>query len=262
MDGPVRSEAGIPLATSYGPADLPAADAIPSPGVFPFTRGNFPGGYRGRLWTMRQLPGFATAAETNRRSHYLLANGQTGLSVACEMPTLMGQDSRAPTSRGEVGRCGVAIDSLADMEVLFDGIPLDRVSTSMTINATAAILLCMYIAVAERRGVRPDRLDGTTQNDILKEYIARGTYIYPAAPSMRVAGHGGETRAWGGRWQTHAQRAAPSAFPEAGGSGSMARAVTARPAGATVSVRPWRWVTTGSRAARGGGRRSPPPRPV
>ncbi|TMJ11898.1 MAG: methylmalonyl-CoA mutase, partial [Bacillati bacterium ANGP1] len=156
------------------------------PGAYPFTRGIYPTMYRGRLWTMRQYGGYAGAEESNRRYRYLLAQGQTGLSVAFDLPTQMGFDSDHPVAQAEVGKVGVAIDSLADMEVLFDGIPLDRVSTSMTINATAAILLCMYIAVGERQGVPLDRLDGTTQNDILKEYIARGTYIFPPGPSLRL----------------------------------------------------------------------------
>jgi methylmalonyl-CoA mutase N-terminal domain/subunit len=156
------------------------------PGQFPYTRGIHATGYRGRLWTMRQFSGFATAPETNRRYHYLLRNGQTGLSVAFDMPTLMGQDSDAPTSRGEVGHCGVAIDSLADMERLFDGIPLGQITTSMTINSPAAILLCMYLAVAEKQGVSFSELGGTLQNDILKEYIAQKEYIFPPAPSMRL----------------------------------------------------------------------------
>ncbi len=156
------------------------------PGQFPYTRGIHPSGYRGRLWTMRQFSGFATAEETNRRYKYLLANGQTGLSVAFDMPTLMGQDSDAPTSRGEVGHCGVAIDSLADMETLFEGIPLGEITTSMTINSPAAILLCMYIAVAEKQGVPASQLGGTLQNDILKEFIAQKEFIFPPAPSMRL----------------------------------------------------------------------------
>jgi methylmalonyl-CoA mutase N-terminal domain/subunit len=156
------------------------------PGQYPYTRGIHPGGYRARLWTMRQFSGFATAEQTNRRYKYLLANGQTGLSVAFDMPTLMGQDSDAPTSRGEIGHCGVAVDSLADMETLFDGIPLGEVSTSMTINSPAAVLLCMYQGVAERQGVPFDRLNGTLQNDILKEFIAQKEYIFPPYPSMRL----------------------------------------------------------------------------
>jgi methylmalonyl-CoA mutase N-terminal domain/subunit len=156
------------------------------PGEFPYTRGPHPNMYRGKLWTMRQYAGYATAAESNARYRYLLEQGQTGLSVAFDLPTQMGLDSDQPLARGEVGKVGVAIDTLEDMEQLFDGIPLDRVSTSMTINATAAILLAMYIAAARRQGVSAARLSGTLQNDILKEYIARGTYIYPPRPSLRI----------------------------------------------------------------------------
>jgi methylmalonyl-CoA mutase N-terminal domain/subunit len=156
------------------------------PGQYPYTRGIHASGYRGRLWTMRQFSGFATAEETNRRYHYLLKNGQTGLSVAFDMPTLMGQDSDAPTSRGEIGHCGVAIDSLADMETLFRGIPLGEVSTSMTINSPAAILLAMYLAVAEKQGVPFSGVSGTLQNDILKEFIAQKEFIFPPEPSMRL----------------------------------------------------------------------------
>jgi methylmalonyl-CoA mutase, N-terminal domain len=176
---------GIQLKPLYSSADLPQRPEE-FPGQFPYTRGIHPSGYRGRLWTMRQFSGFATAEETNRRYKYLLANGQTGLSVAFDMPTLMGQDSDAPTSRGEVGHCGVAIDSLADMERLFDGIPLGEITTSMTINSPAAILLCMYIAVAEEQGVSASKLGGTLQNDILKEFIAQKEFIFPPAPSMRL----------------------------------------------------------------------------
>jgi methylmalonyl-CoA mutase, N-terminal domain len=176
---------GIPLKPLYTAEDLPGRPEE-LPGQFPYTRGIHPSGYRGRLWTMRQFSGFATAEETNRRYKYLLANGQTGLSVAFDMPTLMGQDSDAPTSRGEVGHCGVAIDSLADMETLFDGIPLGDITTSMTINSPAAILLCMYIAVAEKQGVSPAKLGGTLQNDILKEFIAQKEFIFPPEPSMRL----------------------------------------------------------------------------
>jgi len=156
------------------------------PGDYPFTRGVQPTMYRGRFWTMRQYAGFGTAKESNERYKYLLQAGQTGLSVAFDLPTQMGYDSDHGMSQGEVGKVGVAIDSLADMEVLFDGIPLDQVSTSMTINSTAAILLCMYIAVAEKQGVSADKISGTIQNDILKEYMARGTYIYPPKESMRI----------------------------------------------------------------------------
>jgi len=156
------------------------------PGEYPYTRGVQPTMYRGRFWTMRQYAGFGTAKESNERYKYLLSAGQTGLSVAFDLPTQMGYDSDASMSQGEVGKVGVAIDSLADMEILFDGIPLDTVSTSMTINSTAAILLCMYIAVAEKQGTAADKISGTIQNDILKEYMARGTYIYPPKESMRI----------------------------------------------------------------------------
>ncbi len=176
---------GVPIKPLYTSDDLPAR-AEELPGQFPYTRGIHPTGYRGRLWTMRQFSGFATAQETNERYKYLLANGQTGLSVAFDMPTLMGQDSDAPTSRGEIGHCGVAIDSLADMETLFEGIPLGEITTSMTINSPAAILLCMYLAVAEKQGVPFDSLGGTLQNDILKEFIAQKEFIFPPEPSMRL----------------------------------------------------------------------------
>ena len=156
------------------------------PGEFPFTRGIQPTMYRGRLWSMRQYAGFATAEESNRRYRYLLAQGVTGLSVAFDLPTQMGYDSDHPLAAGEVGRVGVAIDSIEDMAALFDGIPLDRVSTSMTINATAIILLALYVGVARRQGVNARTLSGTIQNDILKEYVARGTYIYPPRPSLRI----------------------------------------------------------------------------
>ncbi len=161
-------------------------DSLGYPGEYPFTRGVQPTMYRGRLWTMRQYAGLASPEESNRRYRYLLEQGQTGLSVAFDLPTQTGYDSDHPMAQGEIGRTGVPISSLADMELLFDGIPLDRVSTSMTINATASILLALYIAVARKQGVAPDRLNGTIQNDILKEYIARGTYIYPPRPSMRL----------------------------------------------------------------------------
>jgi methylmalonyl-CoA mutase N-terminal domain/subunit len=156
------------------------------PGVFPYTRGIQPTMYRGRLWTMRQYAGFGTASESNARYRYLLAQGVSGLSVAFDLPTQMGYDSDHPMAAGEVGRVGVAINSLDDMAVLFDGIPLGQVSTSMTINATAIILLALYVAVARRQGVPLARLSGTIQNDILKEYVARGTYIYPPRHSMRI----------------------------------------------------------------------------
>ncbi len=175
----------------YGPEELEAAAFDPArdlgfPGEPPFTRGTQPNMYRGRLWTMRQYAGFGTARESNERYHYLMRQGQTGLSVAFDLPTQMGRDSDDSRARGEVGRVGVAIDSIEDMRALLDGLPLDRVSTSMTINATAAILLCLYVAVADERGVPRGALRGTIQNDILKEYIARGTYIYPPAPSIRL----------------------------------------------------------------------------
>ncbi len=156
------------------------------PGEFPYTRGVYPTMYRGRYWTMRQYAGFGDAKQSNERYKYLLSQGQTGLSVAFDLPTQIGYDSSDQICDGEVGKVGVAIDSLKDMEILFDGIPLDRVSTSMTINSPAAVLLAMYIAVAEKQGVKMDKLTGTIQNDILKEYIARGTYIFPPKPSMRL----------------------------------------------------------------------------
>lgn len=173
----------------YTPLDIENFDygeKLGFPGQYPFTRGVQPTMYRGRLWTMRAYAGFATAEETNARYKYLLEAGQTGLSVAMDLPTQIGLDSDHELSHGEVGKVGVAIDSLADMEALFDGIPLDKVSTSMTINGPAAVLLAMYVAVAEKQGVKPEALKGTIQNDILKEYIARGTYIFPPRPSMRL----------------------------------------------------------------------------
>jgi methylmalonyl-CoA mutase N-terminal domain/subunit len=172
----------------YGPADW-AGDYgrdLGDPGAFPFTRGVYPTMYRGRLWTMRQYAGFGTAEETNARFRHLLAAGQTGLSVAFDLPTQMGYDSDHPMAEGEVGRVGVAIDTVDDLARLFEGIPLDRVSTSMTINATAAVLLAMYVVVGEEQGVPRVRLQGTVQNDILKEFVARGTYIYPIEPSLRL----------------------------------------------------------------------------
>ena len=179
----------IELKNIFTPLDAGDAGYLPDigfPGEFPFTRGVQPTMYRGRFWTMRQYAGFATAEETNQRYKYLLAQGQTGLSVAFDLPTQIGYDSDHPLSDGEVGKVGVAIDTLKDMEILFDGIPLDKVSTSMTINSTAAILLAMYIAVAEKQGVKSDLLQGTIQNDVLKEYSARGTYIFPPQESMRI----------------------------------------------------------------------------
>src|SRR5216684_4268925 len=174
-----------------------------NPGEFPYTRGVYRDMYRSRLWTMRQYAGFGTADESNRRYRYLLSQGTTGLSVAFDLPTQMGMDSDHPLAAGEVGRVGVAIDSLADMQVLFKGIKLDEVSTSMTINSTAAILLCLYVLVARRQGADIRKLSGTVQNDILKEYIARGTYIYPPRPAMRLVT---DLFAWAGRelpeWNT------------------------------------------------------------
>jgi methylmalonyl-CoA mutase, N-terminal domain len=184
-----ETSSGIEIADLYTPADVAGVDEdrdLGRPGEYPFTRGVQPTMYRGRFWTMRQYAGFATAAETNGRFRYLLAQGQTGLSVAFDLPTQMGYDSDAPEAEGEVGRVGVPVCSLADMEALFAGIPLGEVSTSMTINATAAILLALYVAAAENQGVSRGRVAGTTQNDILKEYIARGTYIFPPRPSMRL----------------------------------------------------------------------------
>jgi methylmalonyl-CoA mutase N-terminal domain/subunit len=175
-----------PREAVYGPDSVGRPEAIGAPGAYPFTRGLHATGYRGRLWTMRQYAGFATAAESNRRYRYLLDSGQTGLSVAFDLPTQIGYDSDAPQALGEVGRVGVAIDSLEDMELLFDAIPLERVSTSMTINATATTLMALYVAVARRRGIPEAQLSGTVQNDILKEYVARGTYIYPPRASLRL----------------------------------------------------------------------------
>ncbi len=183
------TSSGIEIADLYSPSDIAGLDEdrdLGRPGEYPFTRGVQPTMYRGRFWTMRQYAGFATAAETNERFRYLLAQGQTGLSVAFDLPTQMGYDSDAIEAEGEVGRVGVPVCSLADMEALFAGIPLGEVSTSMTINATAAILLALYVAAAEKQGVPRGRVAGTTQNDILKEYIARGTYIFPPRPSMRL----------------------------------------------------------------------------
>ncbi|MGO1368154.1 acyl-CoA mutase large subunit family protein [Senegalia sp. (in: firmicutes)] len=174
------------LSTPLDISDLDYNEDLGFPGMYPYTRGVQPTMYRGRLWTMRMYAGFATAEESNKRYKYLVEQGSTGLSVAFDLPTQIGYDSDHALSQGEVGKVGVAIDSLKDMELLFDGIPLDKVSTSMTINAPAAVLLAMYIAVAEKQGVSEDKLRGTIQNDILKEYIARGTYIFPTEPSMRL----------------------------------------------------------------------------
>ena len=186
-----ETDSGLPIDALYAPEDLDDrgydyAQDIGFPGEFPYTRGVQPSAYRGRVWTMRQYSGYATAEDTNRRFRYLLEQGQTGLSVAFDLPTQIGYDSDHPLAKGEVGKVGVPICSLDDMETLFDGIPLGRVSTSMTINATASLLLCFYIAAAKRQGATPDQVSGTIQNDILKEYIARGTYAYPPRPSMRL----------------------------------------------------------------------------
>jgi methylmalonyl-CoA mutase N-terminal domain/subunit len=185
-----ETSSGVEIDTVYTQEDLPDFDYIRDlgfPGEYPFTRGVQPNMYRGRIWTIRQYSGFGTAEETNQRYRYLLEQGQTGLSIAFDLPTQIGYDSDHPLARGEVGKVGVAIDNLRDMEILFQDIPLDKVSTSMTINATAPILLAMYIALGKKQGVQPAELNGTTQNDILKEYIARGTHIFPPRPSMRLA---------------------------------------------------------------------------
>jgi methylmalonyl-CoA mutase, N-terminal domain len=189
-DAPFSTISGREIRPLYSPADRAGSedylDGIGLPGEYPFTRGPYGTMYRTRLWTMRQFAGFATAEETNERYHYLLRNGQTGLSVAFDFPTLMGYDSDHPRSLGEVGVCGVAISSLADMETLFDGIPLDRVSVSMTINGPAIILFCFYVAAAEKQGVSPDALRGTVQNDILKEYQAQHAWVFPPEPALRA----------------------------------------------------------------------------
>lgn len=184
-----KNSSGMEINSLYSPFDLEGINFerdIGYPGEFPYTRGVHRNMYRGRMWTMRQFSGFATPEETNRRYHYLMKHGQNGLSVAFDMPTLMGYDSDDPISLGEVGRCGVAVDTLADMEVIFKGIPLDKISTSMTINGPAAILLAMYIAVAQKQGVPIEKIRGTLQNDILKEYIAQKEWIFPPEPSMKL----------------------------------------------------------------------------
>src|ERR1700722_14884490 len=184
-----ESESGLPIEPVYGPGQPagfnPAKDLGP-PGQYPFTRGVYPTMYTTRPWTMRQYAGFATAEDSNRRYHELIEAGTTGLSVAFDLPTQMGYDSDAPVARGEVGKVGVAIDTVDDMRTLFDGIPLETVSTSMTINAPAAVLLLMYQTVGEEQGAQAAQLTGTIQNDVLKEYIARGTYIFPPRPSLRL----------------------------------------------------------------------------
>jgi methylmalonyl-CoA mutase N-terminal domain/subunit len=188
-DAEFTTVSGRPIKRLYTPDDLPGFDYgrdLGEPGQWPFTRGIHATMYRGKLWTMRQFSGFATPEESNRRYRYLLSQGQTGLSVAFDLPTLMGYDADHPLAEGEVGKCGVAISSLADMEALFEGIPVDRVTTSMTINSPAAVLWAMYLAVAEKQGVDWQKISGTTQNDILKEYIAQKEYIFPPRPSMRL----------------------------------------------------------------------------
>lgn len=183
------TESGIPVKRLYTPSDLEEIDycsELGFPGAYPYTRGVYPTMYRGRLWTMRNYAGFGTAEDTNKRYRYLLKQGMSGLSMAFDLPTQLGYDSDDPLAEGAVGRVGVAVDSLADMETVFQDIPLEKVSTSMTINAPATILLALYIAVAEKQGVPPEKLTGTTQNDILKEFIARGTYIFPPEPSMKL----------------------------------------------------------------------------
>src|ERR1700719_3571109 len=201
MNDQVQTSSGIPLEPVYGPADVGAGP--PAPGTYPFTRGNFAAGYRGRLWTFRQYSGFGTAEESNRRYRYLLDQGGTGLSVALDLPTQCGYDSDDAEVSEEVGRVGVAVDTLADAEILFDGIPLDKISTSFTINGTAAILLAFYVAAAEKKGVPRAKLTGTIQNDILKEYASRGTWIWPPEPSLRLIA---DTFAWCARevpkWNT------------------------------------------------------------
>jgi methylmalonyl-CoA mutase N-terminal domain/subunit len=184
-----ETSSGIEVKRVFSPADTDGDAYLENaglPGEYPFTRGVQPTMYRGRFWTMRQYAGFGTAEQTNERYKYLLDHGQTGLSVAFDLPTQIGYDSDHSLAEGEVGKVGVAIDTLRDVEILFDGIPLDKVSTSMTINSTAAVLLSMYMAVAEQQGVARDKLRGTIQNDLLKEYVARGTYIFPPGPIIKI----------------------------------------------------------------------------
>ncbi|HOW92414.1 MAG TPA: methylmalonyl-CoA mutase family protein, partial [Anaerolineaceae bacterium] len=181
-----KTPSGIPIPRAATPADVDYMEQLGFPGEYPFTRGVQPTMYRSRFWTMRQYAGFASAEESNKRYRYLLEQGQTGLSVAFDLPTQIGYDADDPMSMGEVGKVGVSISSLKDMETLFAGIPLEKVSTSMTINSPAAILLAMYIAVGKKQGVPASQLRGTIQNDILKEYVARGTYIFPPTPSLKL----------------------------------------------------------------------------
>ena len=193
-ESPERQEkfttlSGVPIQRLYTPADLAKfnySQDLGDPGDYPYTRGIHPTMYRGRIWTMRQFSGFGTPEDTNQRLHYLLKQGQTGLSIAFDLPTLMGYDSDHPLAEGEVGKCGVAVSSLADMETLLGGLPLERVTTSMTINSPAAIIWAMYLVAAEKSGADWKKISGTTQNDILKEYIAQKEYIFPPAPSMRL----------------------------------------------------------------------------
>src|SRR5213082_3245969 len=185
-EAPFTTVSGEPIEPLYTAEDLPDMEQIGVPGQYPYTRGVYDSMYRGRLWTMRQFAGFGTAEETNERFRYLLDHGQTGLSTAFDMPSLMGHDSDHPRSLGEVGREGVAVDTLEDMETLFDGIPLDRVSVSMTINAPAAIMLAFYVVAAERQGIGAEQLAGTIQTDILKEYIAQKEWCFPVDPAMRL----------------------------------------------------------------------------
>ena len=184
----VNLESGINVKPVYTPDDVKDLDysKIKNPGEYPFTRGIHPFMYRTRPFTMRQYSGFATAKETNKRFKYLIEQGQTGLNVAFDLPTQMGLDSDDELAEGEVGRVGMAVDTLKDMEYAFEGIPIDKISTSITINSTAAILLAMYIVVAEKQGLSPDKIRGTAQNDILKEYVGRGTWIFPVEPSLRL----------------------------------------------------------------------------
>src|SRR5271155_3110350 len=239
---------GLPIDRLYTQNDPAVSDpesTIGYPGESPYTRGIQPTMYRGRLWTMRQYAGFGTAVESNQRYRYLLSKGQAGLSVAFDLPTQIGMDSDHPLAAGEVGKVGVAIDSLEDMETLFNGIPLEKVSTSMTINATAAILLCLYVAVAKKQGANLSKLSGTVQNDILKEYIARGTYIYPVRPAMRIVT---DLFAWCGsslpKWNTisisgyHIREAGSTAVEEVAFTLSNAKAYlhAARAAGLAIDA--------------------------
>jgi methylmalonyl-CoA mutase N-terminal domain/subunit len=227
-----RTPSGIPVRACYTAADLPAdlAERLGGPGEFPFTRGIHRTMYRGRLWTMRQYAGFGTAEETNARFRQLLDAGQTGLSTAFDLPTQMGYDADHPLAAGEVGRVGVAVSTVEDLRRLFEGIPLDRVSTSMTINATAAILLAMYLVTGEEQGVAWPALSGTIQNDVLKEYVARGTYVFPPEPT------------------TTCSRRSPSSAPRGGcGPPCCTSASPSRPSAARFASTPRR-----------GARRSPP----